>query len=496
MKLNKKIIGMLTVMLLFIGCFLISGESKGATLFDGAITWEPYKLMNIETGSIYKFVFDTKQTVRFYHEGSRDSSATRGTLYDDNGIIVDDWITIADDCEYTFDAGTYYYRIDNKGTELGIVWYTLSNPSVINGMMNPGTAYEAATPLAPLELYNNNDDEYVYKRIDLLEAKKINVIFDKGYYIYLFDSNGLEVANHTNLLPGTYFLRLRGNSQNLYYSLTDYDKATAVSLSKTSATLSLGQTIQLGYFLTPSNCTDTVTWSSGNDKVAKVDKNGVVTAVGGGECLIIATSSSKKSAACKITVQQPTYVKSIALKKSKLTLKKGKSYNLLSNVTPSNATIKTLKWESSNANCVSVTGTGSIKAKKTGVATITATSTDGTNVKASCVVIVKPGKATIKKCKVDNGLHITVNVKSQEGVTGYQYQLCRKKNFKSKKSSFYTSGTAATTAILSKKKTYYVRVRSYIERDGVKSYGAWSKVKKAKTKSKGGSYGYFLWKKV
>ena len=60
-------------------------------------------------------------------------------------------------------------------------------------------------------------------------------------------------------------------------------------------------------------------------------------------------------------------------------------------VSPTNTTKKSLKWTTSNPNVVVVGENGSIRSKGVGSATVTATTTDGTNLSGSCVVTVKPG---------------------------------------------------------------------------------------------------------
>ncbi len=113
--------------------------------------------------------------------------------------------------------------------------------------------------------------------------------------------------------------------------------------------------------------TKTVTWKSNNTKVAKVDKTGVVTAVGKGNATITCTAKdgSKKSATCKITVTEPVKVKKLTLEKTKITLKKGKTATLKVIVSPSNATNKEVSYESSNKKVATVVKNGKITAKKT-----------------------------------------------------------------------------------------------------------------------------------
>lgn len=93
------------------------------------------------------------------------------------------------------------------------------------------------------------------------------------------------------------------------------------------------------------------------------------------------------------TEKTPTpAVKKIKLNKKKLTLKKGKKYQLKITVKPNNkATVKLakskLKWKSSNKKVVTVSKKGKLKAKKKGKATITVKYSN--KIKATCKVTVK-----------------------------------------------------------------------------------------------------------
>jgi len=69
-------------------------------------------------------------------------------------------------------------------------------------------------------------------------------------------------------------------------------------------------------------------------------------------------------------------------------------------------------------------------------------------------------------------------------VTGYQVQYSLKKDFKSAKAVTVKGykATAKKITRLSAKKTYYVRVRTYMKTGGKTYYSSWSKVKTARTK--------------
>lgn len=127
-----------------------------------------------------------------------------------------------------------------------------------------------------------------------------------------------------------------------------------------------------------------VTWKSSNPKVLTVDNKGKIKAIKLGSVNVTATTmdGSKKSVKCKVRVIKP--VKKITFdKKNKYNVNYGKSITLKTAIEPSDASIKTLKWKSSNSKVLTVNQKGKVTAKGLGSAVITASATDGSGVKVS-----------------------------------------------------------------------------------------------------------------
>ncbi len=78
----------------------------------------------------------------------------------------------------------------------------------------------------------------------------------------------------------------------------------SISLSKSSATLSVGNSTQLTVNYNPTNTTTSksISWTSSNTKVAKVDSSGKITAVSAGKATITANVAGK-TAQCTVTVK-------------------------------------------------------------------------------------------------------------------------------------------------------------------------------------------------
>ena len=83
-----------------------------------------------------------------------------------------------------------------------------------------------------------------------------------------------------------------------------------------------------------------------------------------------------------------TKVSSIALSKTRSTMVPGEQLELTATISPSNATLKGLNWESSSERIATVDQSGKVTAWTNGQARITATATDGSNVSATCIVTV------------------------------------------------------------------------------------------------------------
>ncbi|MBU3146897.1 discoidin domain-containing protein, partial [Clostridium sp. CF012] len=79
---------------------------------------------------------------------------------------------------------------------------------------------------------------------------------------------------------------------------------------------------------------------------------------------------------------------SISLNKTLAIINVGQDETLTATITPDNATNKTVIWKSNHPEITTVDITGKITAVTTGTAIITATTQDGSNLSASCIVTV------------------------------------------------------------------------------------------------------------
>lgn len=162
---------------------------------------------------------------------------------------------------------------------------------------------------------------------------------------------------------------------------------TGISLSQTTASMEIGQTLSLTETISPAEATNkNVSWKSGNESVATVS-DGVVTAVGAGTATITATTTDgAKEASCAVTVVPAVVeVSNVLLGISSISVKMGESFTFAATVLPENATDKTISWESSNT-AVATVANGVVTPESAGETTITVTSNNSKT--ATCLVTV------------------------------------------------------------------------------------------------------------
>lgn len=161
----------------------------------------------------------------------------------------------------------------------------------------------------------------------------------------------------------------------------------------------VGNTLNINAIIMPENATNkTIRWSSSNIIIADVDDNGNVTAKGVGECTVKAgtTDGSDLQSTCKVTVL-PTAIESLSLSSTTFSCKVGDSFRIGTTILPENATIKTLKWSSSDANIATVDSRGEVTIYNVGECEIHAHTTDGSDIDAVCRVTgtLDPGEVMV-----------------------------------------------------------------------------------------------------
>lgn len=186
-----------------------------------------------------------------------------------------------------------------------------------------------------------------------------------------------------------------------------------IELSETELVLKPGGSASLQAMVFPENATNrTLNWSSGNEKVAVVGRDGTVIAVGTGSTQItVWDADGNAGAVCTVKVkksgngtekQPPTPtpileppeespqvvpVESLQIISPPAWMREGESEQLYIKLIPSNANDRTVLWNSSNPSVVQVDENGILTAFHWGTAVITAEVETKT---ASMIVDVQP----------------------------------------------------------------------------------------------------------
>lgn len=138
----------------------------------------------------------------------------------------------------------------------------------------------------------------------------------------------------------------------------------------------LRERLALTALLTPANAVATLTWTTSDKKVAKVDALGNVTAVSEGAAKITVTTDNGKSASIKVKVVAAAPEGVTIENGKKATLYAGDLMQLVATVSPRDAS-QAVTWTSSKSKVAKVDENGLVTAVAPGKAKITATTLDG-----------------------------------------------------------------------------------------------------------------------
>jgi uncharacterized protein YjdB len=185
----------------------------------------------------------------------------------------------------------------------------------------------------------------------------------------------------------------------------DNQENDSIKLDETEITLTIGDSQQLTYAITPANSSNKeLAWNSTNQDVVSVNNRGRISALKEGESIIsVEIIETKSHSSCKVIVNS-IKVAGISFGESEISIEKGVSYQLNAIINPAESTIKTVKWSSSDTNIADINNDGLLTAKSPGECIIKAKTDDG-GFEASCKVVVTPimiDEITIEGLYLDN----------------------------------------------------------------------------------------------
>jgi len=175
---------------------------------------------------------------------------------------------------------------------------------------------------------------------------------------------------------------------------------TSLELNTTSVSVINGGTYQIEATIIPTNATNkSLRYISNNTSVVTVSDAGLITGVSGGETTVTVTTTDGSNISKTIDIIVRQQISNVELDITSASIDVGESVIVNATITPSNAYIKTLKWESSNESVATVNN-GIITGVNPGTTVITATTQDGTLIENKVTITVKEYSITYN---VDGG---------------------------------------------------------------------------------------------
>ena len=188
---------------------------------------------------------------------------------------------------------------------------------------------------------------------------------------------------------------------------------TGVTASVEKAELKVGETTKATATIMPEGAEGVeLAWTSSDDKIATVDKDGNVKAVAEGKATLTVTatqgsgdSAVTKTATVDVTVikdggtdpepEKPVVLTGVKASVKKADLKVGETTKATAKITPEKAENVTFAWASSDKKVATVDADGNVKAVGKGTAKLTVTATQGSG--ADAVKVTDTVKVTVTK---------------------------------------------------------------------------------------------------
>ena len=275
----------------------------------------------------------------------------------------------------------------------------------------------------------------------------------------------------TGLKAGTTVIRAKSKDGGAAgsYKIKVVPAVTKITVSPYSYKLAYGKTVKPKVTISPSNAgIKTVKWTTSNSKVATVSTSGVVTGKGVGTATITATTVDKgKKAYFKVTVG------------NSITYKANGGSNSKSN--PTFYYNQTVKLKNPTRKGYTFKGWYADSRYRSRVTSIKKGTKKNYTLYAKWAKVSKPGRVSLSSARNVSSRKLKIGYRKASSVNGYEIVYAKNSRFTKSKATKRTTKTSYTTGRLTKKATYYVRVRAYrTDSTGRRIYGSYSKVKKVK----------------
>lgn len=371
---------------------------------------------------------EARTTLGFYYPSSPNDlvGSHMVTHYGENWTLLDSLIsqlagvendaTSAGTYEYgdlIFWSGELYKCIlpINEGQILSVG----NNLKKFDGFSDMGEDEESIPPtivgLVDNLIYRTNGIKFYLNNIELDSYKsRAQKSMESGSYFMIASdvcktidavTSGDILVEGRNYVKRPIYHRIKTMSpENVRYIL-NLIVAESLTIEPLQFELSKGDTLQLVATLEPNDSNEAVIFSSSNDDVCTVDEDGLVTATGGGYCIIECVTED-----CKVTCQGTVSVSAsgITLNPDSVALTVGNTREINVVFSPADATNKSVTWESSDPTIASVSD-GIVEALRAGTCTITATSEDG-GYSATCTLYANAATDAISVLPVSAELDV------------------------------------------------------------------------------------------
>ena len=206
----------------------------------------------------------------------------------------------------------------------------------------------------------------------------------------------------TGVAPGNAAITVSHGMYSAEFAVTVKQPMTSVVINQTEKELNVGDTFTLAAAFEPVNTTDdkSVFWYSKDTSVAKVDSDGLVTAIAPGTVDVCGAVGNFRIS-CSVTVKAP--IEKIVLNTTKGTLRLDKTKQLDVIYIPSNTTDeRNVAWSSADPEIASVDENGLVTGLKTGKTTITGTVGTHTATYTVSVIGIRDAKTGITVTNSDD----------------------------------------------------------------------------------------------
>lgn len=262
-------------------------------------------------------------------------------------------------------------------------------------------------------------------------------------------ASGIVTAKQagTTILTGTIGNKEAKITLNVVNS---YVAVSSITLNKKVVNLFVGSTDILKATLKPTNATNKrVVYRSSNPSIASVDAAGKVTAVSPGTAKITVQSENGKTIQATVLVE-PVLPTGLALKEKSKTLNVGDTYQIVSTILPSNATDKSVTYQSDHENILTINKQGVVLAKRPGQAKVTVKTINGKM--ATMNITVKAGTIPVTKVNL-NKSQLQLEVGTKEKITATVSPADATNKFVQYKSSNSSVAQVDTTGVITAKQT-------------------------------------------